>query len=423
MSKGEDMLDQTQNQTGSAASDRQIWLNRNVLMLGIAMMVGMGVGSGIMMPLITLYTISAFGVSFVVAATITSMRDAFKAPMEVIAGMISDRWGRKVVLICGFLGYGLGFAVSAEASSIFVVYVGAALAGIGAGGQIPAAQAYIGDIVPKEYQGRAMSVYLGLYSFGVACGLVSCGYLAHYVGYKNAILIGSMFMVAGAMIYWFGLSESVSRKKAAHTAKFTMADLKFLTKNWNVLVITYLTFFLAVERMDMPSTLLPLFALKGIGINIKSLGFSLMPVAFIAILSYPGGWIADKWGRKQGLILSLSIVTLGMLMLVITKSLTMLLLSSVVVFSGAGLALPAVAALINDVVPANIRGTCIGFTRLAWDFAMVGYPPLVLGIAQKWGWPMMWLFNAGGIVLGILVSLTIKKTADAPAAAAQSATT
>ena len=113
--------------------------------------------------------------------------------------------------------------------------------------------------------------------------------------------------------------------------------MRFLLKNWNVLVVTYLTFFLAVERMDMPSTLLPLFALKGIGISIKSLGFSLVPVSFIAVLSYPGGWIADKWGRKQGLVLSLGTVAVGMLMLAVTKNMTMLVVSSVVVFSGTGL--------------------------------------------------------------------------------------
>jgi MFS family permease len=381
-------------------------------MLGVAMMVGMGIGSGIMMPLLTLYAVGVFGVSFVVAATITSVRDVFKAPMEVIAGLISDRWGRKLVLIAGFLGYALGFVVSVEADGLFLVYVGSAIAGIGAGGQIPAAQAYIGDIVPKKYQGRAMSVYLGLYSLGVAIGLVLCGYMADSMGYKNAILVGASFLVLGSLVYWFGLSETVNRAKAAKTVKFTKADMMLLFKNWNIFIIAYLTFFLAVERMDMTSTLLPLFALKGIGINIKSLGFSLLPVAFIAILAFPGGWIADKWGRKQGLILSFAIIAIGMFLLAITKNMTMLLISSSIVFGGAGLAQPALAALINDVVPAKIRATCIGITRLAWDLAMVGYPPLVLGIAQKWGWPLMWIFIGICVLTALVITLTIVKPVD-----------
>ena len=53
--------------------------------------------------------------------------------------------------------------------------------------------------------------------------------------------------------------------------------MKFMVKNWNIMIVVYLTFFLAVERMDMPATLLPLFAMKGVGINLKDLGFSLIP--------------------------------------------------------------------------------------------------------------------------------------------------
>ena len=77
---------QKQLPADNKSPDRHIWLNRNTVMLGVAMMVGMGIGSGIMMPLITLYVIGAFGVSFVVSATITSMRDALKRPWKLSRG-------------------------------------------------------------------------------------------------------------------------------------------------------------------------------------------------------------------------------------------------------------------------------------------------------------------------------------------------
>jgi MFS family permease len=403
-------MEQEKDKKEIDAANRHLWLNRKTLTLGIAMMVGIGIGSGLMMPMITLYVVATFGVSMAMAATVTSMRDIFKAPMEFISGMISDRWGRKPILVASFLIYGLGFFISVEVGGMIFVYVGSAIAGIGAGCLIPAGLAYIGDIVPKNYQARAMSVYWGLYSLGTAIGMVLCGYAAHFMGYKNTILLGCVFLVAGTFIYWFGLSESVSRVNSAKHFEFKLSDLKFMVKNWNVMIVTYLTFFLAVERMDLPATLLPLFALKGIGINIKNLGFSLLPVSFIAILSYPGGWIADRYGRKRGLILSLGIIAIGMFMFAATKNLTMLMLSSVMVFSGTGLGLPTLAALVNDIVPANIRGSCVGITRLAWDLAMVAYPPVILTVAQKWGWSWMWIITGVSILVGLLIVLTIKET-------------
>lgn len=396
----------------SDKSDRHLWLNRRTLTLGVAMMVGIGIGSGLMMPLMTLYVMTTFGLSMAITATVTSLRDLFKAPMEFISGVISDRWGRKPILVASFLIYALGFFVSVEAGGMFFVYVGSAIAGIGAGCLIPAGLAYIGDIVPKNYQARAMGVYWGFYSLGTAIGLVLCGYAAHYMGYKNAILLGCVFLVIGSFIYWIGLSESVNRVSSAKHVAFKLSDLSFIVKNWNVMIVTYLTFFLAVERMDMPATLLPLFALKGLGISIKNLGFSLLPVSFIAILAYPGGWIADKYGRKRGLILSLGMIAIGMFMFAVTKNATMLMLSSIVVFSGAGIGLPTLAALVNDIVPSHIRGACVGITRVAWDLAMVAYPPLVLMIAAKWGWPWMWVFIGICVVIGLLITLTIKETKD-----------
>ena len=76
----------------SDAANRHLWLNKRTLTLGIAMMIGIGIGSGLMMPMITLYIAATFGLSMAITATVTSMRDMFKAPMEFVSGMLSDRF-------------------------------------------------------------------------------------------------------------------------------------------------------------------------------------------------------------------------------------------------------------------------------------------------------------------------------------------
>ena len=379
-------------------------------MLGFAMFVGGGIGAGIMMPLITLYILATFSLSMAITATVTSLRDLIKAPVEFISGVISDRWGRKPVLVASFLLYAVGFFISIESGGMFFVYVGAAVAGTGAGCMIPAGMAFIGDVVPMEYMARAMAVYWGLYSAGTAVGSLASGFLAHSLGYKNAILVGCAFTTAGAFVYWFGLSENVKYHSTSKHSEFRAKDLKFLVKSWNILVVTYLTFFLAVERMDMPSTFLPLFATKGLGINIKNLGWSLLPVSFVAILAYPGGWIADKIGRKRGLSFALLVIVAGMLGLTFTTNMTMLIISSSIVFAGTGLGLPTLAALVNDIVPANIRGSAMGFTRSGWALAMVVYPPIMLAVAAKWGFPYLWILTAFSLLVGVLAILTIKET-------------
>ena len=60
-----------------------------------------------------------------------------------------------------------------------------------------------------------MAIYWGLYSLGVAIGMIACGYCAQKMGYKNTILLGCGFLIAGSFIYWLGLEESVLRKSSA----------------------------------------------------------------------------------------------------------------------------------------------------------------------------------------------------------------
>ena len=115
----------------SDAANRHLWLNKRTLTLGIAMMIGIGIGSGLMMPMITLYITATFGLSMAITATVTSMRDMFKAPMEFVSGMLSDRFGRKPILVASFPLYALGFFVSVESGGMVFVYVGSIIAGMG----------------------------------------------------------------------------------------------------------------------------------------------------------------------------------------------------------------------------------------------------------------------------------------------------
>ena len=102
------------------------------------------VGFGIVLPLLPFYAqdFGATGLQVGFLVTIYSLVQLFMAPMW---GRISDRIGRKPVLIVGLVGSGIAYLIFARADSLAVLFLSRIVGGVG-GSTIPVAQAYIADI-------------------------------------------------------------------------------------------------------------------------------------------------------------------------------------------------------------------------------------------------------------------------------------
>ncbi|MCA9738162.1 MAG: MFS transporter [Gemmatimonadetes bacterium] len=126
------------------------------------------VGFGIVLPLLPFYAdrFGATGTEVGLLVLVYSLIQLFMAPFW---GRLSDRIGRKPVLVLGLAGSAVSYVVFAFAPSLTWLYVSRILAGIG-GSTIPVAEAYIADVTPPEGRAGGLGVIGAAFGLGFTIG-------------------------------------------------------------------------------------------------------------------------------------------------------------------------------------------------------------------------------------------------------------
>ena len=96
-----------------------------------------------------------------------------------ILGRLSDKHGRRPVLLVSIIGTGIGFLILGLATTLWMLFVGRILDGI-TGGNISTAQAYIADITTKEDRAKGMGLIGAAFGLGFVFGPAIGGILSHW---------------------------------------------------------------------------------------------------------------------------------------------------------------------------------------------------------------------------------------------------
>ncbi len=159
------------------------------------------VGFGIIIPVLQPYA-RLYGATDFQAGLLVGTFSAIQFFVIPIWGWLSDRFGRKPIVLAGLLGTSLSYLVLAVAPNLATLFVGRILAGLFAGNLV-AAQAYIADVTPPENRAHGMGLIGVAFGLGFILGPVIGGILSHYSfshpSYAAAIASGLAFL--------FGLTE------------------------------------------------------------------------------------------------------------------------------------------------------------------------------------------------------------------------
>ena len=138
----------------------------------------------------------------------------FGAP---ILGRLSDRFGRKPVLILSIAGTMLGFIVLATARSLWILFFSRALDGI-TGGNISVAQAYISDVTEPEERGKALGMIGAAFGLGFILGPVTGGLLSG-ISYTAPAWLGAALAAVNLVLVASLLPESLTAEDKARLAR------------------------------------------------------------------------------------------------------------------------------------------------------------------------------------------------------------
>jgi len=175
------------------------------------------VGFGIVMPVLPFY---AEGTRFNATPRTVGLLFASYSIMQLIfapiLGSLSDKYGRRPVLLISIIGTGIGFLLLGFATTLAMLFAGRILDGI-TGGNIATAQAYIADVTAKEDRASAMGLIGAAFGVGFVFGPVIGGVLSRW-GIHVPFLFAACLCFVNAILLYFRLPETVTSQRPPETS-------------------------------------------------------------------------------------------------------------------------------------------------------------------------------------------------------------
>ena len=325
-----------------------------------------------------------------------------QALLQIPFGLLSDRIGRKPVIVGGLLIFAFGSVVAAGADTIQGMILGRALQGSGA--VAAAVMALAADLTREEIRTRVMAV-IGM-SIGGAfvLSLVAGPVLNHWIGVSGIFWLTAVFAVASIFVVLFVVPtperSSVHRDAEAVPAQFMGVLRNFDLLRLNVGVFT-LHMMLTALFLVVPLTL------RDLGLSSESHWLLYLPVMLVSILGMvPFIVLAEKRRHMKGVLLGavLALVVAEVGLYLYGGAMAGLVVSMLVFFVAFNLLEASLPSLVAKIASAASKGTAMGFFTSSQFFgAFVGG---LLGgwVHQSVGAEGVFLFGAGSALLWFLIA-------------------
>jgi multidrug resistance protein len=256
------------------------------------------VGFGIIIPILPIFAtnLGANGFMVGVIATAYSLFQFFFAPFW---GNLSDRMGRRPILLVSILIMAGSYVLFAHANTLILLLISRILAGIGAA-NISAAQAYISDISKPEDRVKNFGIIGAAFGLGFIIGpmlggIIKDAYGVLWVGYFAALMSVGNFILA-----FFLLRESLVEKtldKPLFTNPLTSLAKGFKTPGVQLVMLLNFIFLLAYSKMQITATLL---WNQHFSLSVKEIGYVFAYIGLMAtviqgtLLGRLNRWLGTK---------------------------------------------------------------------------------------------------------------------------------
>jgi DHA1 family tetracycline resistance protein-like MFS transporter len=317
-------------------------------------------GFGLILPLLPFYA-EDFGASDTVIGFLVASYAAAQLVGAPFLGRLSDRFGRKPILLLSLFGTMVGFLLLGFAEALWVLFLSRILDGF-TGGNISVAQAYIADVTDEKNRAKGMGLIGAAFGLGFIFGPATGGLLSQY-GYAVPAFAAAGMVTLNLLMIIIWLPESLSAEKriALSQTDKPKINLKGLISALKrpfsgSLLITRFFFGLAFSIFQ---TIFSLYALRRFNLDARQTGFILTYVGVLSVIVQGGlvGKLNERFRDDLLIFLSVGIMAFSLLAWGYAPSVVLLLVIMVpIAFSGGVLNTILSSALTKAVKPQEIGG-------------------------------------------------------------------
>lgn len=317
---------------------RELYTLYTILFLSLA-------GFGIVVPLLPQFVLE-LGAGPLHMALLISSYALMQFLMAPVWGSVSDRIGRKPVLVAGLLGLGLSFLSIAMSQSIWTAILARTVGGILAAATMPTAQAYVGDATTPAQRARAMGQMGAAIGLGFMVGPMLGGVLA-VIGARTALFITGGVDLLTAVLAALVLREPAgARGRVERRPRGVRTLYQALTGPHAVLF--WLAFVVTFSQSQVFS-MLGLYLAERFDDNgaLAGASFTVMGVISAGVQGLLVGALTDRFGERRVIVAGLVLGTLGFTGFTAAGSISRVIAAVAVTACATSLIRPTIASAVS----------------------------------------------------------------------------
>ncbi|MBR9978257.1 MAG: MFS transporter [Bacteroidetes bacterium] len=386
-------------------------------------------GFGIVIPIIPSYAEAGFGASDIMVGLLVASFSFMQLLFTPLWGRLSDRLGRRPILLFGLLLTVIGYILFGMAQSLAMLFLARMLAGIG-GANISAAQAYISDVTRPEERARGMGLIGAAFGLGFVFGPFIGGALVGY-GYSIPGYAAAIFSAIALLTAFFALPESLhSRKKAAESADdekpeegeavsagipessgitasvgdFRIGLLIQALRRPFVGPLLLLFFLITFGYANIYATF-PMISTREFGFTEREVGYLFGFIGIISAITQGGliRWLSRFIEERRLFVAGALLTSIGLTAIPFAPGTWSLLVVLAVLSVGTGVMTPSCLSLISRHADEKEQGGVLGINQSLGSLGRVLGPVWGAFVFQALG--TSWPFLTGGFVLFLVVIL------------------
>ncbi len=309
--------------------------------------------------------------------------------MAPVFGNLSDRFGRRPVLLASLAAFGVDFLLTGLAPTMAWLFIGRAVAGV-FGASFAAAGAYIGDISNDENRARNFGFIGAAWGLGFTLGPAIGGPVAEHIDPRAPFFIAAALALANVVFGYFVLPESLpaeQRRKFDWSRANPFGAFKSLAHLPMVAGLLAAVFFYQVAHDSLPAVWMYYTQLK-FGWGTSAMGWSLTFVGIMTVIVMGGltGVVVPRLGERRAIVLGFLVMTVGFLGYAFASH-GWMIYAALAVGSLGGIANPAVQSVMSRQAGPSAQGELQGAVSCINSIAAVLSPIFMTQLFRHYSEP------------------------------------
>lgn len=322
----------------------------------------------------------------------------------IVGGYLSDRIGRKPVMILSCAGSAAFMLLLSQAESMPAFIMTTFMMGLFSGIYGPAAGALIADLIPPELRVRAFACQRWAINMGFAAGMATAGFMAKH-SFTTLFVADAATTVLLGLTILFGLKPKPVAKSAKGKQGWSHA-LQHMKGNTPFQLASLAAFLILISFMQMSSSF-SLQITEGAGLDERTYGFLMaLNGIMIGCIELPMIGFIQRFSPVRTIAAGYALIGIGMGINCLGASLPLLVASMVIFTIGEMISMPVSSGYMASLAPDEMRGRYQGVMSITWGSATMVGPSLGL-MAYHFSPPLLWV---GVMVSALIAALLMMAT-------------